>query len=49
MAKEAKKKITKERPEHYAAKVLFNGTFEDVIKISVKDAEKKMKERKEGK
>ncbi|PHJ51301.1 hypothetical protein VF04_38130 [Nostoc linckia z7] len=41
MAKAAKKKEPKKRAEKYEDKVTFEGTFEDMIGISVKDAEKK--------
>lgn len=41
MAKAAKKKEPKKRAEKYEEKVTFDGTFEDMIGISVKDAEKK--------
>jgi len=47
MAKEPAKK-RKIRAEAYAPKVHFEGTFEQMIGISVKDAEKRMKERKEA-
>ena len=46
MAKAAKKKETKKRAEKYEPKVSFDGTFEEMIGISVKDAEKKLKEKK---
>jgi hypothetical protein len=49
MAKAAKKKETKKRQEKYEPKVSFDGTFEQMIGISVKDAEKKIKEKKEKK
>lgn len=42
MAK-AGKKATRPRAEEYEKKVAFNGTFEDMIAISVKDALKKAK------
>lgn len=41
MAKAAKKKATKKRAEKYEPKVSFDGTFEDMVAISVKQAEKK--------
>lgn len=34
MAKTAKKKISKKRPDTYEPKVSFNGTFEQMIAIS---------------
>ncbi len=40
-------KKTKKRASKYEEKVTFDGTFEDMVKISVKDAEKRVKERKE--
>lgn len=46
MAKAAKKKATKPRAEEYEKKVAFDGTFEDMIAISVRDAEKKVKAKK---
>jgi hypothetical protein len=49
MAKAVKKKETKPRADYYEPKVKFEGSFEDMISISVKDADKKVKERKEGK
>lgn len=41
------KENKKERANKYDDKVKFDGTFEDMIGISVKDAEKRVKERKE--
>jgi hypothetical protein len=41
MAKAAKKKPTKPRATEYDKKVSFDGTFEDMIAISVKQATKK--------
>jgi len=51
MAKAAKKKETKPRAEKYEEKVKFDGTFEQMIAISVKQAEKKTnnKTKKDGK
>ena len=50
MAKSVKKKpVKKERSEHYEQKVSFDGTFEQMIAISVKDADKKVKDKKETK
>ena len=46
MAKAAKKKVTKKRAENYEPKVSFDGTFEEMIGISVKDDEKKIEEKK---
>ena len=43
MAKAAKKKAAKKRAANYEPKVSFPGTFEDMVKISVKDAEKRLK------
>jgi hypothetical protein len=45
MAKPTKKK----RAKHYEPKVKFDGTFEQMIAISVKDADKKVKEKKDKK
>ena len=42
-------KPTKERAANYEAKVAFNGTFEDMIGISIKDAEKKVKAKQAAK
>lgn len=48
MAKAAKKKIVpKKRTEKYEDKVKFDGTFEDMIGISVKQAAKKVAKPKE--
>lgn len=41
MAKTTKKKETKKRADNYEEKVKFDGKFIDLVKISVKDAEKK--------
>ena len=41
MAKTTKKKEPKKRADHYEEKVKFDGKFIDMVKISVKDAEKK--------
>jgi hypothetical protein len=50
MAKAAKKKATKKpRASEYEKKVSFDGTFEDMIAISVKQAEKKVAKPKETK
>jgi hypothetical protein len=49
MAKAAKKKATKKRASEYDKKVSFDGTFEDMIAISVKQAEKKVAKPKESK
>jgi hypothetical protein len=49
MAKAAKKKTTKPRASEYEKKVSFDGTFEQMIAISVKDAEKKVKAKKDDK
>lgn len=38
----------KARSNKYDEKVTFDGTFEDMVKISVKDAEKRVKERNEA-
>jgi hypothetical protein len=49
MAKAGKEpKKRKIRAEAYQPKVTFDGTFEQMIGISVKDAEKRMAERKEA-
>lgn len=45
MAKASKKKNTKKRAENYEPKVKFEGTFEDIVAISVKQAEKKAKKK----
>lgn len=47
MAKAQKPK--KERAAEYEPKVAFNGTFEQMIGLSIKDAEKKLKAKKEEK
>ena len=49
MAKSAKKTSTKKRAEHYEPKVAFGGTFEQMVGISLKDADKKVKERETAK
>ncbi|MBS1777848.1 MAG: hypothetical protein JST70_00895 [Bacteroidetes bacterium] len=49
MAKAAKKKASKLRASEYEDKVKFDGTFEQMIAISVKDADKKVKAKKEDK
>ena len=50
MAKAVKKKTTKKpRASEYEKKVAFDGTFEDMIGISVKDADKRTKARKNAK
>lgn len=49
MAKAAKKKATKPRASEYEKKVSFDGTFEQMIAISVKDADKRIKARKDAK
>lgn len=43
MAKTTKKKETKQRADHYEEKVKFEGKFIDMVKMSVKDAENKVK------
>lgn len=47
--KTEKKKEVNPRAEKYEPKVSFNGTFEDIIVVSVKDAEKKIAAKKETK
>ena len=42
MAKQPKKKA-KKRPANYEPKVKFDGSFNEMIGISIKDAEKKIK------
>lgn len=42
----AKKKAPKKRASKYEEKVKFDGTFEQMIGISVKDAEKKVAKKK---
>lgn len=42
MAKSAKKPA-KKRASKYEPKVTFSGTFQDLVKVSVKDAEKRLK------
>lgn len=50
MAKAAKKKEPKPRADHYEPKVKFEGTFEDMINISLTGAgAPKKKEKKEDK
>jgi len=49
MAKAAKKKPPKKRADKYDEKVKFDGTFEDMISISVKQSEKKSAPKKEKK
>lgn len=49
MAKAAKKKITKPRASEYEKKVSFDGTLEQMIAISVKNTEKKVKAKKDDK
>lgn len=44
MAKESKS--SKKRSDKYEEKVSFDGTFEDLISITVKDAEKRVQGRK---
>lgn len=49
---EKKKKTiahSKKRADKYEEKVTFDGTFEDMVKISLKDADKKAKEKSEKK
>ncbi len=46
MAKAIKKKTAKKRASTYDAKLAINGTFEDVIAISVKQVEPKKKDAK---
>lgn len=46
-AKKITKTKPKKRPETYEPKVKFDGTFKDLIDISIKDAEKKKKAKKE--
>lgn len=50
MEKKRKTKTSpsKKRADKYEEKVTFDGTFEDMIGISVKDAEKRVKERQES-
>ncbi len=43
MTKVTKKKAAKKRASTYDAKLAINGTFEDVIAVSVKDAGTKSK------
>lgn len=43
MAKQPKKKTSKKRANKYEPKVKFNGSFDDLVSISIKDAEKKKK------
>ena len=45
MTDKKKAKPKKERKEHYEPKVSFDGTFEDMIAISLKGADKKVKEK----
>lgn len=42
MAKSIKKKEPKKRASNYEEKVKFEGKFIDMVKMSVKDAEKKV-------
>lgn len=44
MAKAAKKKPAKKRADHYEEKVKFDGTFEEMVKISTTGAGAKKKE-----
>ncbi|MCB9047445.1 MAG: hypothetical protein H6550_15030 [Chitinophagales bacterium] len=44
-----KKDTGKKRADKYEEKVTFDGTFEDMVKISLKDADKKAKEKSEKK
>jgi len=46
MAKAVKKKPTKKRASKYEDKVTFEGTFEDMVKISITGAGAKKKETK---
>lgn len=46
MAKTTKKKEPKKRDSNYEEKVKFDGKFIDMVKISVKDAEKKVPSKK---
>jgi len=48
MKKAAKKKPTKKRAEHYDPKVKFDGTFEDMIAISLTGAGSKKKVEKKS-
>lgn len=41
MAKKAIKKKTTKRPKHYEPKVKFDGSFKELIDISIRDADKK--------
>ncbi len=41
--KQVKPKPAKPRPKSYEPKVKFDGTFNDLVGISIKDAEKKIK------
>ncbi|MBS1774415.1 MAG: hypothetical protein JST82_16275 [Bacteroidetes bacterium] len=49
MAKAAKKKVIKPRASEYEKKVSFDGSFEEMIAISVKQASKKVAKPKEKK
>jgi len=49
MAKAVKKKPTKKRAEHYDPKVKFDGTFEQMIAISLTGAGSKKKVEKKTK
>ena len=48
MAKTTKKKIAKKRASTYDAKLAINGTFEDVIAVSVAGVTAKKKEIKKA-
>ena len=43
------KKASKPRADKYEEKVSFNGTFDELINVSVKDAEKRLKKLKSQK
>ncbi len=43
MAKKVVNKKPKKRADQYEPKVKFDGTFTDLVSISIKDAEKKIK------
>ncbi|MBP8115891.1 MAG: hypothetical protein KAY50_11095 [Chitinophagaceae bacterium] len=45
MAKKVAKKAPKKRADSYEPKVKFDGSFNDMIGISIKDAEKKIKKK----
>lgn len=45
MAKAEKKKAPKKRADKYEEKLLFNGTLDDLVKLTVKHAEKKKEDK----